>query len=135
MKVIRSIAAVVLAILVLVSSTSFMVGMHICMGDVQNISLFDQADRCEKQKALPACHQHMKPACCEDELVYHESTDFKGSMEHIHIVAPASMDIEQPSVLISEIIPAAHVARTQYYHYDPPLRSSDLTVDHQVFLI
>ena len=45
MKPIRFISAVLLAIVVLVSSTSFMVGMHICMGEVQNIALFGKADR------------------------------------------------------------------------------------------
>lgn len=135
MKAVRSISAVLLAILVLVSSTSFMVGMHICMGEVQNIALFDKAESCQKEKALPACHKHMKPACCEDELVYHEGTDFKGSIEQIHIVAPLPMDIEQPVVLISEVIPTSPIAQTQYHYYDPPLRSCDLTVAHQVFLI
>ena len=135
MKVIRSISAVLLAILVLVSSTSFMIGMHFCMGEVQNIALFGKADSCQKEKALPACHKHMKPACCEDETVFHEGTHFKACVEHIHIVAPAPIDIEQPLVVISEVIPAAPIASIRYYQYDPPLRTCDLTVEHQVFLI
>jgi hypothetical protein len=135
MKVLRSISAVILAIMVLVSSTSFMVGMHICMGEVQNVALFGKADSCQKEKALPACHKHMKPACCEDELVYHEGTDFKGSIEHIHIAVPAPIDIKQAVVLISEVIPASPIAQFRHHKYDPPLRSCDLTVAHQVFLI
>lgn len=135
MKAIRSISAVLLAILILASTTSFMVGMHLCMGEVQNIALFGKAESCQKEKALPACHKHMKPACCDDELVYHEGTDFKASIEHITIVAPTPMDIEQPLILISEVIPASAISRTRYYNYDPPLRSCDLTVEQQVFLI
>jgi hypothetical protein len=135
MKAIRSISAVLLAILVLISSTSFLVGMHICMGEVQNIALFGKADSCQKEKALPACRKHTKPACCKDEVVYHEASAFKGSVEHIHVAAPAPIDIEQPVVLISEIIPASPIAQFKYHNYDPPLRSCDLTVDHQVFLI
>jgi hypothetical protein len=135
MKAIRTISAVLLALLVLVSSTSFMVGFHICMGEVQNVALFGKADGCEKEKSLPACHKHMKPACCEDEAFFHEGDDFKASMEHIHIVALSPIDIEQPLVLIAEVIPTAEISRTQYYDYDPPLRSSDLTVSLQVFLI
>lgn len=131
MKAVRSISAVILAIMVSVSSTSFMVGMHICMGEVQNVALFVKADSCQEEKA----HNHMKSDCCEDELVYHEGTDFKGSIEHIHIVAPAPIDIEQPMILISEVIPASPVSRIQYYNYDPPLRSCDLTLEHRVFLI
>jgi hypothetical protein len=135
MKAIRSISAAILAIMVLVSSTSFMVGMHICMGEVQNVALFGKADSCQKEKALPACHKHMKPACCEDEVVYHEASDLKASVQHIHIDAPIPVDIIQALVLIAEIIPVAEISRTQYYNYDPPLRSCDLTVEHQVFLI
>lgn len=135
MKVIRSISAVLLALLVLVSSTSFMVGMHVCMGEVQNISLFGKADSCQIERSLPPCHKHMKPACCEDETIFHEGTDFKASVEHIQVDAPAPMDIEQTLVLISEVIPAAPIASTQYDQYDPPLRTCDLTVEHQVFLI
>lgn len=135
MKTIRSISTILLAILVLISSTSFMVGMHICMGELQNIALFGKADACQKEKALPACHKHMKPTCCEDEVVYHEASDFKASIEHIHIVAPVAVNMEQPMILISEVIPDSPIARFKYYNYDPPLRSCDLTVEHQVFLI
>lgn len=135
MKVIRTISAVLLTLLLLVSSTSFMVGFHICMGEVQDVAVFGKADGCEKEKSLPPCHKHMKPACCEDEAFFHESDDFKASVGHIHIAAPAPIDIEQPSVLIAEVIPTAEISRTQYYDYDPPLRSSDLTVSLQVFLI
>lgn len=135
MKAIRSISAVLLALLVLVSSTSFVVGMHICMGKVQNIALFGRADSCHTEKPLPKCHKHMKPACCQDEVVYHEGTDFNTSVEHVNIIAPAPADMEAPVIVISEIIPASSIARTRYYNYDPPLRSCDLTVEHQVFLI
>jgi len=135
MRVIRSIAAVLLAILVLVSSTSFMVGMHFCSKEVQNIALFSKADGCEKEKQLPPCHKHETPACCDDETIVHKGDDFKLSVNKLQLDAPVSVDVDQPFVLISELIPSAPVARIQYYNYDPPLRSCDLTVEHQVFLI
>ena len=135
MKVIRRISAVLLALLVLVSSTSFMVGFHICMGEVENVALFTKADGCEKEKSLPPCHRHLKAPCCEDETYVHDGDDFKASIDHYQVVAPAPIDIEHPMVLISEVIPASHTSRIQYYKYDPPLRSWDLTVEHQVFLI
>lgn len=135
MKVIRSISVMLLAILLLVSSTSFVFGVHYCMGEVQSISLFGKTDSCPKEKEQPPCHKHMKPACCEDETVVHEGIDFKASLNLIHIDAPAPMDIDQPLVLIAEVIPDAPIARIQYYRYDPPLRTSDLTAEHQVLLI
>lgn len=135
MKAFRPIAAVVLVLLVLVSSTSFMVGMHLCMGEVQNIAFFSKAEGCEKEQSLPPCHRHTKAPCCDDETVIHEADDFKASVAHNHAPVPAPMDIEQPLILISEVIPTAPLARLRYHNYDPPLRSCDLTVEHQVFLI
>ena len=135
MKALRSIAAVALAVLVLVSSTSFMIGMHFCMGEVQNIALFAKADSCEKEQSLPPCHRHTKAPCCEDEIVIHKSDDLKAAIAHVHVAIPAPMDLEQPLILISEVIPTAPLSRFKYYSYDPPLRSCDLTVEHQVFII
>ena len=135
MKAFRSIAVVVLSLLVLVSSTSFMVGFHICMGEVENVALFTKADGCEKEKSLPPCHRHLKAPCCEDETYVHDGNDFKASVDHYQVVAPALIDIKHPMVVISEVIPDSPISRTQYYKYDPPLRSWDLTVEHQVFLI
>ena len=135
MKAFRTIAAILLALLVLVSSTSFMIGMHICMGDVQNIALFSKAEGCEMEQNLPPCHRHLKAPCCEDETVIHEADDIKADIAQIHIDRPSPIDVDHSLVFISEIIPSTPLARIQYYNYDPPLRSWDLTVEHQVFLI
>lgn len=135
MKAFRAISAILLAVLVLVSSTSFMIGMHVCMGKVQNVALFEKADGCERERTLPPCHRHLKAPCCEDETVIHEGDDFKASAAHFHTVAPVPVDVEQPSVLIAEVIPSSPLSRVQYYNYDPPLLSPDITVEQQVFVI
>ena len=135
MTAVRSISAVVLAILVLTSSTSFMVGLHLCRGEVQNIAIFTNAEGCEKEQSLPPCHRHTTATCCDDETVIHKSDDFKVSITHCNIAVSAPIDAAHTLVLISEVIPTAPLSRIKYYDYDPPLRSRDLTVDHQVFLI
>jgi hypothetical protein len=135
MKAIRSISAVLLAILVLVSSTSFMVGMHICMGHIQSIAVFSKAEGCGMDKDLAACHQTMKTPCCEDDAVIHKAEDFKASAANFQLYVPVAIDIELPLVFISEIVPSSFISQIKYYNYDPPLRSCDLTVEHQVFLI
>lgn len=135
MKPLRTIATVLLALLVLVSSTNFMVGVHFCSGQIQNIALFTKAEGCAKEQKLPPCHRHMKAPCCEDETVIHNAEDFKASPTHFNINAPAAIDLEQSMVVIAEIIPATPAARVKYYNYDPPLRSSDFTVAYQVFII
>lgn len=124
-----------LALLVLVSSTSFMVGMHLCMGEVRNISFFTPAESCDLAKSLPPCHRHTLPPCCDDETLVHNGEDFQALSDNVHLAAPAADHIVQPNVLIAEVIPASPASRTPYYHYDPPLRTLDLTVEHRVFLI
>ena len=135
MKAIRSILAVFMAILVLMSSTSFTVGMHFCKGEVENINLFGKAESCQVEKSRPPCHKHIKSGCCTDELVSHDASDLKAAIKQIHIDAPAPIYVERPVVLISELIPSADISRTYYHNYDPPLRSSDRNVSLQIFLI
>lgn len=135
MRAVRSISAVLLAFLVLVSSTNFAVGMHFCMGEVESIALFGKAEGCAKEKALPACHRHVKPACCEDQTVYHEAADFKAPIQQSDSFALFAFELFPPLVPVSEIIPCPAVVATPSYYYDPPLPQSNLTVVHRAFRI
>ena len=128
MKAVRSISAIVLATLVLVSSTSLMIGLHLCMGEVRNIAVFSEAEGCEKEQNIPPCHRHSSTPCCDDETVIHKGDDFQVSIIQDHVVAPVLTGIALPFVLISEIIPSAPLSRFKFRNYDPPLRSCDITV-------
>lgn len=134
-KTIRTISAILLATLVLVSSTSFVVGIHVCMGEISDVALLTKATKCAMETNVPPCHRKMKSSCCEDETIIHNAGDVKASLTQIHVPDLAATTIDQPLVLISEIIPSTPGAHTRFYHYDPPLRSFDLTVEHQSFII
>ena len=137
MNALRIISAYVLAFLVLMSSTSFMVGFHYCQGKVKNVSLFKKADECAAKKAaLPLCHRHKKSSCCKDETLVHEGSDFKASAGHFEF-APALYVVQAalPS-FIREITPAgAEDGDISYVTYDPPLPLHDQQASLQVFLI
>jgi hypothetical protein len=135
MKQFRSILSVTFAVLVLFSSSSFMVGVHRCGGHVQDIALFTKSAGCAMEKKMPPCHKHESKPCCEDETILHQGEDFQASVTDITLAVVPVMDMELPSILISEVIPSAPVSRTRFYQYDPPLRDNDLTVSLQVFLI
>ncbi len=130
----RAILTVAFALLVLFSSSSFMVGMHLCGGHVQNVALFSKAEGCEMEKKLPPCHKQTEP-CCEDETVIHSGEDFNVSATDISPSPVPLWDATLPLVLISEIIPSSPTSRTRFYKYDPPTRAGDITVSLQVFLI
>jgi hypothetical protein len=135
MILLRSILSSTFAILVLLSSSSFMVGIHLCGGQVQNIAVFTQADGCGMEKKMPPCLRHESKPCCEDETIVHDAQDFKGNMSQIGIAAPAVLDLGQPAVLIAEVVPSSAFSSQQYAIYDPPLPASDVTVVLQVFII
>ncbi len=135
MKLLKTISVFVLAFLVLLSSSSFMVGVHLCAGDVQDIAVFSEPEKCAMEKSLPPCHKHLTAPCCDDETIVHEGEGFKAAVSKISISAPLLFDVTLPEVILSEIIPSAPVAKAHYQNYDPPTRSCDLTVTHRVFLI
>ncbi len=135
MKIFRPIGSIAFAFLVLFSGSDLMVGIHLCSGQIQNIALFKKAEGCEKERKLLPCHRQESVPCCQDETIVHDSQDFKGDVTQISIAAAPFIDITQPSVLLSEIIPSITVSLPQYFNYDPPLRTYDLTVALHVFLI
>lgn len=112
-----------------------MIGIHMCSGNIQDLALFTKAQRCANEKKMPPCHKQESKPCCEDESVIHEGQDVKSDITKLQLSPVPVIDIDQPLVLIAEIIPSSSLARTKYYNYDPPLRWTDITVEHQVFLI
>ncbi|MBL0745247.1 HYC_CC_PP family protein [Chryseolinea lacunae] len=135
MKAIRSIAAIAFSLLVLVSSSSFVVGIHWCGGHINSVAVLSKAEACGMEQNVPPCHRHMKASCCQDENIVHEGQGFKLSHNDHHIGHAPLLSIGQPLVLLAEIIPSSPVAITPFRNYDPPLRSSDILVDVQVFRI
>jgi hypothetical protein len=135
MKFLKTISVISLTLLVLVSSSSFKLGIHLCAGDIQDMALFSEVEKCAMEKNLPPCHKHQTAPCCDDETIVHEGDGFEVSFSDITISPGPVLDLEIPSVMVSEIIPESPSARLFYHDYDPPLRSYDLTLTHQVFLI
>ena len=135
MKRYRSILSLVFAVLVLFSSSSFIVGIHLCAGHVQDIALFTHAEDCGMEAAIPICHKPASKPCCENKAVVHDGDDFKASINGVMLSQIQAIDLELPHILLSEIIPSLELTTTQFYNYDPPLRQADLTVSLQVFLI
>lgn len=135
MKPLKTISVFALTLLVLLSSSSFIVGVHFCKGALKQVAVLAKAEGCEKEKKLPPCHKHLASPCCEDETIIHEGEGFKGSFSDVTICPSLFSDIALPEVILAEVIPSLPSSKARYYYYDPPLRSYDLTVTHRVFLI
>ena len=135
MKALRSISAIILAVITLASSTSFMVGVHYCGGKARNIALFDKAPVCAMELLLPACHEQKKSDCCQDSAVIHDGDEFNNVKASIELAPVFVTEMVPPAILLDEIISLGAVSKPSYHNYDPPLRAPDLTVALQVFLI
>jgi hypothetical protein len=136
MKLVRAISAIILAFLVLMSSTSFMVGMHFCMEEVKSVAIFSKAEQCPKhQQKDPVCPAHKKSDCCKDEAYVHEGDDFKNSVSNTELSDPSFTIVSTPFVFVSEVVPSSGLNHDSFIQYDPPLYSCDLTVSLGVFLI
>lgn len=67
----RLLYACLMAALVLMASTSFYVGMHVCGDRVRAVALLDEADGCGHQ-SLPPCHRKTAGNCCSNEILEHD---------------------------------------------------------------
>jgi hypothetical protein len=135
MKVLKTISVFTMAFLVLVSSSSFMVDVHLCKGKLWDLGLLSNADDCEMTKNLPPCHKQMLASCCDDETIVHKGEGFKASSSDITVAASTALDVASAGIILSEVIPSIPFLQPDFCNYDPPLRSHDLTVSHSVFLI
>ena len=135
MKQFRPILSLAFALMVLFSGSNFMVGLHLCSGEIRNIAFFSKAEACEMEKLMPPCHRHETQPCCEDQTIIHNSEDFNAPTANISILPVLVLDVELPQVLISEVIPSSPFSRTRFYNYDPPARAADLTISLHTFLI
>lgn len=133
MKLLKTILTVALASLVLVSSSSFRIAIHLCAGEIRQVGLFEKLAVCERE-ALPPCHKPLR-SCCENETIVHDADDIKPSVIQLDFPGPEAMDVPFAAPLVSEIVPSEPLTRTAFERYKPPLRWEDITVAHRVFLI
>ncbi|MBX2968451.1 MAG: hypothetical protein KF803_03695 [Cyclobacteriaceae bacterium] len=135
MKKLRTISSLLLAALVLMASSSFYVGVHVCGGAVKAIAFLNEADGCGHQE-LPPCHRKAMKGCCNDEQVIHESQELKASSTSITLPVISTSDIIHNTAILAEIIPAVHTTPITYIDDHPPtLTGNKIIISIQSFLI
>ena len=139
MKLIKSIVSSMLALLVLVSSSSFMVNMHFCGGHVQSVSLIEEASSCPTEVQLPPCHKKMaakKSGCCQDKHVAFEGKDFNTQVQDFSLLTWQSIQWFTALPMIMEVIQVNEaLAYSNHTPYKPPIVERDIPVLVQSFLI
>lgn len=127
--------AVSLAFLVLLSTMTWTVDKHMCMGRVMDISFFHEADSCGVELAMDALGlQQDENHCCDDEsFTFFGQDDLKLTWDEL--------EIEQQDFLLGftysflNLFVPVEKLPVPNETYPPPLLVKDITVLDQVFLI
>lgn len=130
----RRFTAFLLTLLTLVSSSSFSIGMHLCGGHLQDVSVISEPEPCPMERDLPACHRAVKSSCCQDISVVHDGDEFRDGALQSLVPIPTPVAITAP-VVITLIAPAGHQAfRPVPPSSDPPL-PGDIHIRFRTLLI
>lgn len=129
--------AMCMAIVVLMTTTSFTIDMHYCGDTMVDYSFFHKAASCKMQKAAltSSCEtpEMKKKSCCSDEQLIVTGQDFKDNFSKLSFeqqVFVASFTYSYISLLegsISNEVP--------FVDDSPPFIKRDVQVLHQSFLI
>ncbi|MBF9254931.1 hypothetical protein I2I11_16630 [Pontibacter sp. 172403-2] len=143
MKLFRQIIVLTLALLLLVSSTGLSVGMHMCGGEIQDLSFFGRAESCgmeQKQDVLPPCHQPKKKqveskGCCENHQLVVQRLDAGADTKiAIHKTPDVKFLAAFKAVVLQLFAPETATTPAYALYTSPPL-ARDIPVLVQAFLI
>lgn len=134
-KTLRTILTLSIALLVLISSSSFTINMHFCMGKVHSLAVIEKAAPCPMELKVPSCHKVKKASCCDDEQLTFEGKDFKAQESFSLEVASHNWVADLPVIFEINRYDASTNALITSHLYKPPLLHQDIPVLIQSFLI
>ncbi len=144
MKLYRKIILLALTLLLLVSSTGMAVGMHLCGGELRDLTLFGAAADCpmeQPKEAMPACHAPKQGAtaaddCCENHQVELKRLDTTADETSITIAKPLDIKfLAAFRVFIVQLFLPETVTNAAFALYTSPPLSRDIPVLVQSFLL
>lgn len=133
-SILQQISSISLSLLVLLSTVSWSVDMHYCMGRLVDMSFFAEAETCGMEEALSRQGIAAEHSCCDDQTLTVAAQDD---------LLNSSFDLDlQPQVFLSgfafsllqvvedypKVIPSIATP-------PPPLLEQDLQVLYETFLI
>nr|WP_299487647.1 hypothetical protein [uncultured Allomuricauda sp.] len=134
-EIFRNSGSIFLALMVLLSTVSWTVDKHLCMGRVMDVSFFAHADDCGMEEAMKAMGTDAgENHCCDDESFTLKGQDdlklswYDLDLEHqtfLVVFTHSYLDLFVPV----EELPVPHEK------YPPPILVKDIQVLDQVFLI
>ncbi|MEP2238681.1 MAG: hypothetical protein ABJI22_10010 [Maribacter sp.] len=135
-QLLHKLFSVIMAMLLLLSTISWTVEKHLCMGRVMDVALFDHAEDCGMKAGLALLEDapSVKKHCCADEAFTMQGQD--------DLTRDFSkFDFSQQVFLVSftnaylDLFKDSFENNIPFNSYPPPTLAEDLNILHQVFLI
>ena len=125
----------VMALLLLLSTVSWTLDKHICLGRVVDVALFSKAKDCGMAAAMAAFeNEAIENSCCDDESVtIHGQDDLKITYQDVNIAPDVFTLGDSPNYLNIDFGPDLYLVLNEYY--PPPKIVKDIQLLDEVFLI
>lgn len=129
-----------LSLILVFSTVSFAVEKHECGGEITDIAVFGDSEKCAPTMEMDDCELHShkslsfnKQTCCKDltqivqsNLVV-EKTAKSMNIQKVEFVKPLEISVKLFEGLQENIIP--------FKNYSPPILVTNISILHQTFLI
>lgn len=136
-RTIHQVVSMAMALLLLLSTTSWKVEKHYCMGRLMDVALFLDVDDCGME--MPPMENdgfvvEQGNSCCDDEVI------FMAGQDNLNI-SFEDLDSEQQTFLIAfaytfqRLFEFENTQFVPHEHYPPPQLVKDIQLLDQVFLI
>ena len=140
MERIKHTALVLLALLMIVTSSGFTIQKHFCQGELKSLSFFGKLEPCQLCHVVnekPSCPFHEnqnlpeKKDCCENEIAVIKVDDFSITTQTIQINPELSVITHFVLISALEFKDSKAIAKP----YNPPLIAQDLPLRVQSLLL
>ena len=136
----KKISHIIIASLILISTTGFTINMHYCHDQLIDLALFSPAHSCCEAETEGQCHSDSdisKMNHCKDESIIAESTDdFVGSSYTFSLENIASIDLlHTASILFTIQGSCDEIVTESPWHKEPPPYQEVVLSHIQAYLI
>ncbi|WP_343487971.1 hypothetical protein [Allomuricauda sp. d1] len=132
-KIIHQISSSLLALLVLLSTVSWSVDKHLCMGRVMDVAFFSHAEDCGMEASMMAFGETENHCCDDESFTLEGQDDLKLTFndleidQQVFLAAFASSYLDLFTDFSEQTVP--------FDTYPPPLLVQDFNILYEVYLI
>jgi hypothetical protein len=136
----RKVFHIILAGLILVSTTGFTLNLHYCHGKIYDLALFAPAHSCCEAGSRAHCHEagdmNTTNHCQDESIVVQSTDDYIGSSLEVNFAPTESIDLLLSALVLFQMQgPDDEVLIEPPWHKEPPPYREVVLSEIQTYLI